>query len=126
MGSVDRDVARIAHRPEWSEGEARRIIAAWRRSGESIAEFARQCGVAAYRLYYWRTRVGAQRLERAEPSGVQAPPFHPVRVRARPAELAMLPRGDRAPAIVIHAVRIPPGTAPEDIHVVLAALGRGG
>lgn len=40
----------------WTEDEARKVIEAWRRSGETLAAFARQHRLAAHRLYWWRRR----------------------------------------------------------------------
>ena len=41
----------------WSEGEARRVLAAWKKSGQSGGAFARAIGVTAQRLYWWRERL---------------------------------------------------------------------
>jgi transposase-like protein len=41
----------------WSEDDARTILDDWRRSGDSIAAFARMHGVAAPRLYWWKKRL---------------------------------------------------------------------
>ena len=41
----------------WTDDDARRILEEWRRSGDSIASFARQHGVAAPRLYWWRKKL---------------------------------------------------------------------
>ncbi len=43
----------------WTDDDARRILDEWRRSGDSIAAFARKHGVAAPRLYWWRKKLGA-------------------------------------------------------------------
>lgn len=43
----------------WSEDEGRRVVEAWRRSGETATAFARQHGMRAKRLVYW-----CERLER--------------------------------------------------------------
>ena len=59
----------------WSEKDARRVVAAWRRSGESIRAFAVRHGFVRQRLYYW-----TQRLE-SPPAGTPAPQFVPAVVR---------------------------------------------
>lgn len=41
----------------WTDDEARAVLDEWRRSGESIAEFARKRGVGAPRLYWWKKRL---------------------------------------------------------------------
>ena len=43
----------------WTEDDARAVLDEWRRSGESIAAFARTRGVAAPRLYWWKKRLPA-------------------------------------------------------------------
>ena len=60
---------RIASR--WTESEARGVLAQWRSSGESLAEFARRRGVQQQRLAWWLKRLGS----------VAAPAFLPVAVR---------------------------------------------
>ena len=44
-------------RVRWSEHEARSAIAAWRKSGVSIDEFAKAHGLVPQRLYWWRKRL---------------------------------------------------------------------
>ena len=41
----------------WSEDEARRVIDAWKESGETVAAFARREGLVAHRVYWWRGRL---------------------------------------------------------------------
>src|SRR5258705_5598101 len=41
----------------WTDDEARVVLDEWRRSGESIAAFARKHGFAAPRLYWWKKRL---------------------------------------------------------------------
>ena len=60
MDKVDGDVQRIAKQRVWSEAEGKRIVAAWRRSGESRAAFARRYGIPVHRLYYRITTAGAR------------------------------------------------------------------
>jgi hypothetical protein len=44
----------------WSEAQGRGFVRRWRRSGQSMAAFARAEGVDPQRLRYWRERVGAE------------------------------------------------------------------
>jgi transposase-like protein len=60
----------------WSEDEARRVIDAWRESGETVAAFARREGLVAHRVYWWRGRLGGGPLP--------AVSLLPVVVRATP------------------------------------------
>lgn len=49
----------IAGRSKWSEVTARRVLAAWEASGESVSAFARRHKVNAERITWWRDRLGA-------------------------------------------------------------------
>jgi transposase-like protein len=44
---------------EWTEDDARTALERWRRSGDTIAAFARTHGLSAPRLYWWRRRLSA-------------------------------------------------------------------
>ena len=55
----------------WSEGDARRVLEQWRKSGESVSAFARTIGVVPQRLFWWRRRLAAD-------AEVTAPRFVPV------------------------------------------------
>lgn len=46
-------------RDTWTEDDARRVLAAQRRSGEPIAAFARAQGLTAARLYWWKKRLAS-------------------------------------------------------------------
>jgi transposase-like protein len=59
---------RVADEPkEWTEDDARRLLAQWRQGGGSLAAFARERGMSAPRLYWWR-----RRLRSAEPAAAAA------------------------------------------------------
>jgi hypothetical protein len=44
-------------RAQWSEHEARAVLAAWRKSGVSIEKFAEQRGLVPQRIYWWRKKL---------------------------------------------------------------------
>ena len=71
VGRKERTIGRIAARSYWREADARVVVEAWRRSGLSVAAFARRHGLTAQRLAYWRAHVDADTRPR---EGV---PFHP-------------------------------------------------
>lgn len=73
MGGMSRTADGRRSWQQWTEGEARAILAEFAQSGESQAGFARRKGVSSNRLVYWRKRVG-------EPPVV--PPFVQVRLPA--------------------------------------------
>lgn len=42
---------------QWTEIEARGVIAAWRKSGQSTRDFAQARGIVPQRIYWWRKRL---------------------------------------------------------------------
>jgi len=68
-----RSLATLMANRYWRAADAKRVLEAWRRSGQSVAAFTREHGLSAARLLRWRAR-----LELPE-----APVFHPVRVVSR-------------------------------------------
>jgi hypothetical protein len=50
-------------RTQWTEGDARRVLAAWERSGDTLEAFARSRGLVPQRLAWWRKRLRAPRAE---------------------------------------------------------------
>jgi len=45
-------------RPRWSADDARKVLAALDRSGQSVSAFASEHGLDAQRVYLWRRRLG--------------------------------------------------------------------
>ena len=43
---------------QWTKAEARQTLAEWKKSGLSLETFAKQQGVGAQRLRWWRKRLG--------------------------------------------------------------------
>ena len=58
---------------QWREPEARAALAAWHRSGLSVAAFCAREGYSDTRLRYW-----AERLGEAPPSRAQSVSFVPI------------------------------------------------
>lgn len=111
------DLRQVAERRYWREAEARVLVEAWRRSGETLTGFARRHGVKRRRLIRW---VG--RLRGAVGEALR---FHPVRlVNRRPDRES---DGSPAPIEIELAegqrVRVSRGFAAEDLRRVLAVLG---
>jgi transposase-like protein len=52
-----------SRRPHWTEADARRVLAEWERSGDSLEAFARSRGLVPQRLAWWRKRLHAARGE---------------------------------------------------------------
>jgi hypothetical protein len=108
-----RDLTELAGRSYWHEGDARRIVEAWRESGESVSGFAARLHLDPRRVSRWATR-----LERSENAALH---FHPVRV----ADDGAPGREDRYIDIEIGRgcrVCVAPGVATEDLRRVLAVL----
>lgn len=108
-------VRQVAAQRYWREGQARVVVEAWQRSGESVAAFARSHGIGSQRLKRWARRLrGASGRIR----------FHRVRLVER------RPAGDHvqggAPIEIEWApgrrVCVFPGFAAEDLGRVLEVL----
>jgi hypothetical protein len=110
MAAVDREVQRIGKLGSWSDPEAKVVVDAWRRSGESRAAFGRRYGIAVHRLYFWITKLGGKSVK-APRSGVH---FHPVRLTGAEASITE--------PIEIRLIRVPRGTAVDELRAVLSAL----
>ena len=70
----------------WTEPEARRVIEAWKASGETVSAFARRTGLLRQRVYCWRERLGFAPSKEAthEAREMSVPAFLPVTVSAPP------------------------------------------
>lgn len=106
------DLSKVAGRVYWREEEARQVIEAWQRSGESVTRFAARLGLDRRRVSRWATRL-------AQPT--EAPiRFVPVRVAAA----STLPPGAPIDLELSDGprIRVAPGFAAEDLRRVLAIL----
>jgi transposase-like protein len=107
---------RIAERQRWRADDARVMVEAWLRSGESVSDFARRHGLRGERISRW-----ASRIQKGEREGLS---FHHVRVvesqgRSYPdGKLEVLLTDGRS-------VRLPHGFAPEELQKVLRVLEEG-
>ena len=83
----------------WTPELARRLLAEWRSSGQSLAVFSRRRGFLPQRLSWWRKRLASQEVRHAAASSA-APPagggFVPLTVRpaARSNPAAIVELGD--------------------------------
>jgi hypothetical protein len=91
----------------WTEDEAREVLDAWRRSGESLAAFARNHRLTVQRLYWWRRRLSPPS---SKPAAVVS--FVPATV------IDPEPVGDGAGIVI----RLPSGVAIEIAHASPAWL----
>lgn len=84
----------------WSETNARSVLVALQRSGQSVAAFARSRGVTAQRIYWWRQRLEPTGGRAAIPAAVG---LAPVRVRYEDA-MGLAPMNLGAPVIVVRSL----------------------
>jgi len=47
----------MAHRGQWSEHEARGVLSAWRKSGQTLERFAKDRGLVPQRLRFWKNKL---------------------------------------------------------------------
>jgi transposase-like protein len=74
-GLTDRDLQDIRDKKRWDEATARRALDGFQESGLSMAAFAAETGIGAWRLRDWQRKLG-----RGQGDG-DAVRFLPVRVR---------------------------------------------
>jgi transposase-like protein len=84
-------------RARWSAEDARKVLAALDRSGQSVATFASEHGLDAQRVYLWRRRLG-----KAEPTM-----FHELAVRRTPVVHHEVPASFEVAFASGHVLRVP-------------------
>ena len=103
-------------RRRWTEGDARVVLSALKRSGKSVSVFAAEQGLDPQRVYAWRRRLGG-----AEPTTFQELIVRPSGLLSGDGEGAsfelVLPSGV--------LVRVPPRFEPAALAHLLAVLGQG-
>lgn len=114
----DAVVVEAAARRHWRKDDARLVIDAWRRSGQTMSAFARFYGIQYERLARWKRRL------RGEPNGEprEAVRFH--RVRVRPVERQSNDSVDRIELVLSKSrlIRVPHGFDAEDLRRLLAVV----
>jgi transposase-like protein len=106
-------------RSHWKRADAARVLCDWRRSGESMAAFARRHGLGAHRLHWWRDRVE----DAVEEASVRLVP-----AVVRPAPLLTLRPASPQEAVVVEVdgIRVsisdPQETDPRWVAAVVSAL----
>ncbi len=60
----------MSHRGQWSEHEARGVLVAWSKSGQSLERFAKERGLVPQRIRWWKAKLEGKSmaLVRAESS----------------------------------------------------------
>ena len=110
------EIRRLAAQRYWREEQARVVLEACERSGQSMAAFARRHGIVRQRLERWARRLGTAAIERVR--------FHDVRLieqaDGREAPIAGGPIEIECGAV--WRVRVYPGFSSEDLGRVLDAL----
>jgi hypothetical protein len=111
---------------QWSPEEAQEVLAEWRASGLPLGRFARQRGLSAERLRWWKKRLGEWKGERA---GAEKRALVPVVVSApMPAEAVAAPQTAavvvRVPGGAVVEVAEPGAVKPEWLAAVVSQLRR--
>ena len=47
----------MAHRGQWSEHEARGVLTAWRKSGQTLERFSKERDLVPQRIRFWRNKL---------------------------------------------------------------------
>jgi hypothetical protein len=105
-------------RGQWSEHEARGVIAAWRSSGLSLEKFAKERGLVPQRIRNWR-----KKLEAKDSPSTDAIALLPVQV----AQQAAPKRGEPVAVYLRngHVIRVGRGFDEEAFKRVVAILEGG-
>lgn len=108
----------------WREADARPVVEAWERSGQTLSRFAAARGVKVARLARWASRLGSGRGERSDHRGGGAAP---LKLRFHPVDLvgAAAPLETRVIEVVLldgRRVRVAAGFATEDLERLLRVL----
>lgn len=104
---------------KWTEVEARGVLDAWRRSGLPLERFAKERGIVAQRLRWWRKKLN--RAARALAAG-PTPALLPVRLAAE------VPRRGEPVTVLLrtgHMLKVSHGFD-EDAFARVVALLEGG
>lgn len=110
-----------SRRDPWTEDEAREALAAARRSGLSLAAFARRHGLSAPQLYWWHMRIHTHAdVERGRPLAFV--PVVPVREAAAAAAAANLATGSIELAVGGAVIRLQPGFCEQTLARAVAVL----
>jgi|SRR5579872_3469771 len=109
------------NRPRWTEQDAREVIAALERSGESVGAFAATHGLDPQRVYLWRRRLGGRGLGGAEPTT-----FRELIVRPRETGASLDAPGAAFEIVLASGdvVRVPPSFDATALARLLDVLGR--
>jgi hypothetical protein len=110
------EVRRVAERGYWRETDARIVVEAWRRSGESLTRFSAKLGLEPRRLGRWASRL--------KPAAAAAAPLRFHRV-----ELVESPQAHGSIEIELASgerVHVRHGFEAEDLRRVLAVLAAAG
>lgn len=96
------ELARLKRSSYWREQDGRFAVDAWRASGEPLSTFARQHGLSAKRIRWWRDRLA----ERAVSAPISPATLVPVTIVGAPSPPA---RAEASMEIVLasgHVVRV--------------------
>jgi transposase-like protein len=126
---TDSELAALAAAQQWSAEEGERVVATWRRSGLSMRAFAKQHGLVAQRLHWWRRRIEGEARPESKPKTKRRPASAIEEARLVPVVLRA-PQVQLGPAIAVRhgdtvlEVREPGIVSPEWIAALMLELSR--
>lgn len=107
-----------SRRDPWTEDEAREALSAARRSGLSIAAFARRHGLSPPQVYWWHLRIHTHpEVERGRPLA-----FVPVVPAREPASVAPSLAGGLELVVSGAVIRVQPGFCEQTLARAVAVL----
>lgn len=80
-----------SRRTRWTEADARRVLAEWKSTGDTLEEFARSRDLVPQRLAWWRKRLRGR--PPAEPTALTFVPATVIGSGAEPAAVIRLSHG---------------------------------
>jgi hypothetical protein len=66
---------------QWTEIEARGVLEAWKRSGQTLEAYARSRGLVPQRLHWWKTKLGFGKSGDTRSRAVAVLPVHVAEAR---------------------------------------------
>jgi hypothetical protein len=84
---------------QWTEVEARGVLEAWKRSGQTLEGYARSRGLVPQRLHWWKAKLGFGKALETKARPVALLPVHVAEgPRRRPSRRSVL-RREPLPAV---------------------------
>lgn len=109
---------------QWTPAEARRALAAWQKSGLSLTTFARERGLGAKKLNWWRSRLGGAVSAAAATPPPRKARFVPAVVTAPLFSLSTAAVAIRVQGNVVLEIADARAVPPEWVGILMAAAAK--